>query len=370
MDRRKFFVYGISAVAITLAITGCHTPTITADYTMPPQGVSDIKGIDTMEIVVNAKMQNSEDAAIAKGIICEKIAAGFSNEGFFRTTDLIWGNPAGATKMHSVLQEKKSKHGYARIVTDPVTPRARMEITFKADVHTSEKPLVVDTKLKKVYYETKYRTQKISWGKGENKQTEKIRVPYSVPARTVKSIAKTDVIQYNISAIGSMNVKVTDKTGKTVYQKSFKPLRALGKCDHDSLKALPGKASLISQMSEEVVASIVKDLSPYKESKCVKINKDGDKRGFLLLSALAFSEAYDVFQKIDEKERTFADWENLGVICEALGDYEEAKRCFEAAVKVKKTDKGFFDYDKNIAEDGIVRINNVINAQKKLEKIK
>ena len=370
MNRKNIFVYGISATAILLTIAGCSTPTITADYTMLPKGISDIKGIDTMEIVVNAEMQNSEDAAIAKAIICEKIAAGFTREGFFRTTDLIWGNPVGATQMHSVLQKKGSRHGYARITTEPVTPRARMEITFKADVKSSDATLNVKTNLKKVYYKTEKRKQKISWGKGEKKHTETIYVPYSVPDRTKKSVAMSKVKQHNISAAGTLDVKVFDKNGKNVYQKSFKGLKASARCDHRSLSAPLSKASLLSKMSEKVVASIVKDLSPYKESKSVKINKDGDERGFLLLSALAFSEAYDVFQKIDEKERTFADWENLGVICEALGDYEEAKRCFEAAVKVKKADKGFFDYDKNIAEDGIVRINNVINAQKKLEKIK
>ena len=89
-----------------------------------------------------------------------------------------------------------------------------------------------------------------------------------------------------------------------------------------------------------------------------------------MLNALAFSEAFDVFENIKEEERTFADWENLGVICEALGDYENAKKCFETAINVKDKDKGFFDYDERIAENGIVRIEKVINAQKKLEKIK
>ena len=59
------------------------------------------------------------------------------------------------------MQKKGSRHGYARITTEPVTPRARMEITFKADVKSSDAILDVKTNLKKVYYKTKKRKQKI-----------------------------------------------------------------------------------------------------------------------------------------------------------------------------------------------------------------
>ena len=208
--------------------------------------------------------------------------------------------------------------------------------------------------------------------KAENKRMnrEKIRVPYSVPYNTVRSAAFSNIPQYWISAVGNLDVKVTDKNGKVVYQKKFNNLRADAECDHASLKALPSKISLFSAMSNAAVSNIAKDLSPYKESKSVKINKDGDERGFHLLNSLAFSEAAAVFENIKEKERTFADWENLGITYEVLGDYENAKMCFETALKVKKEDKGLFDYDKNIAEDGIARIKNVIKAQTKLENIK
>lgn len=370
MNNRKFFGYGISASALLLALTGCFTPTITADYIMPPEAISDINAIDTMEIVVNVDMANKEDAAVAKGIICEKIAAGFANEGFFRTTDLIWGNPDGASQMHAMMQAKDSKHGYARITTAPVKPRARMEINFQANVRSSERDLDVKTKLEKVYYRKTYRSQEISWGSGENRRRETIRVPESKPYKTETSVASSIVRQYTVMATGSMNVKVIDKNGKTVYQKSFNKLQASANCDHNSMQALPDNSSLISLMSNEPVATIVKELSPHKESNEVKINKDGDERGFLLLHALAFSEAYDTFENIDEKERTFADWENFGLVCEVLGNYEDAKACFEKAIEVKKADKGLFDYDKNIAEDGINRINKVIKAQEKLDKIK
>ena len=375
MDRKNIFVCGVSAVAILLTIAGCQTPpTITADCIMPPRAISDIKGIDTMEIVVNVSMpgnKDAEDESIAKGIICETLAAGFTKEGFYRTTDFVWGEPQGAAKMFSEVSAQKSRHGYARFATDPVRPRAKMELNFNMQVESGENDLDVETGLSTVYYKTKYMTREIRWGRDPNRQNkEKIQIPYSVPDRKVKSVAYSKVKQFWISAIGSVDVKLTDKNGKVVYQQSFSNLRATSKCDHKSLNAPLSKASLFSQIAQSAASIIVKDVSPYRESKVIKINKDGDERGFLLLNALAFSEAFDVFENIKEEERTFADWENLGVICEALGDYENAKKCFETAINVKDKDKGFFDYDERIAENGIVRIEKVINAQKKLEKIK
>lgn len=373
MNRKNVFAYGMMATAALLMLAGCHKPTITADYTMPPKAVSDIKGIDTMELVVNVSIAGSKDAAdaaIAKAVISEKIAAGFGNEGFFRTTDAVWGDPMGARNLHTVLQAKKSNHGYVRVVTDPVKSRARMEVTFNANLNAGVKQQNVTTNLKKVIYARKTRPQTIYWGRGEKKKSQTIQVPYSVPVQTIASTAVSAVPQYWNLASGSMDVKVIDKNGKTVYQKKFDKLLAGGACDHSSLKALPGTASLFSSMIRRAVTTIVRDLSPYKESKTVKINKDGNEQGFLLLSALAFPEAFDTFQNIKEEDRTFADWENLGVICEALGDYETALECYETALKVKADDKGFFDYDEKIAEEGVERIKTVISGQEKLEKLK
>lgn len=119
-----------------------------------------------------------------------------------------------------------------------------------------------------------------------------------------------------------------------------------------------------------VIADIVQDLSPYKKSKTIVINKDGDERGFLLLQALAFTEAVETFERIDEKKRTFADWENLGVSYEAMGHFEDAQKCYATALKVKKENKGLFDYDKKIAEKGLARINGMVKKQSVLEKYK
>ena len=230
--------------------------------------------------------------------------------------------------------------------------------------------LDVRTPLKKIYFVVDYRDQTITWGHGEQKHTETVKVPYSRLARTEKSVAHSNVKQFRVDAQGDLDVKVTDKNGKVVYRKRFDGLKFSARCDHATLSALPTKYSIFSELSKNAIAAIVKDLSPYKESKEVMINKDGNKRGFYLLKALAFSEAAATFENIDEKKRTFADWENLGVTYEVLGAYEDAQKCFETALKVKQADKGIFDYDVKIAEEGLERINAVIEAQGKLNKIK
>ena len=77
MNRKNIFGSGVSAVAILLAVAGCSTPTITTEYLNPPAKISNIKNIETMEIVVNVSTpgNNAEDISIARGVICERLAA-------------------------------------------------------------------------------------------------------------------------------------------------------------------------------------------------------------------------------------------------------------------------------------------------------
>lgn len=372
MNRKNIFGSGVSAVAILLAVAGCSTPTITTEYLNPPEKISNIKNIETMEIVVNVSTpgNNAEDISIARGVICERLAAAFAANKFYRTTDFVWGNPQGAWELHKLMQDKKSRHGYARLMTDRLQPRARMILDFDVKVQYGVENLDVQTSLQKVFYVTRYREEVIYWGHGEHKNRERIRIPYSVPARTIRSIAHSDVKKYWAVASGSLDVAIIDKNGKLVYKRKFDNLKASAECDHIDRNALPTKASLFSQMSKKLIPVIIKDCSPHYVTKTLKINEDGDERGFELLQALAYSEAFDVYQSIAEEERTFADWENLGIIFEVSGDYEAAGECYETAIKVKKADKGWFDYDKNIAEDGLVRIRELIAASKKFDKLK
>ena len=372
MNTKCVFAQGISAAAVLLAVAGCSVPTITVECKMPPRAISDIKGIDVMEIVVNTSLTGNRiapgDDSIAKAAVCERLAGKIGSEGFYRTTDFIWGNPDGADKMFSLLDAKKSRHGYARIATNPVRPRARLELNLEADVTAKAFDKTIDTKLTTVYYSTQYRRETIYWGTGENKHRETINVPYSVPARTTTSVAQSQAGEYGLFARGRLTAKLTDKNGKVVYRKTHS-LAFRSVCNEANLAAPPTNAEVFSALTGDAIVSIMKDLSPYKESRDIKINKDGSKRGFYLLEALALSEAATAYEAIEEKKRTFADWENYGIVCEALGDISGARRCFETAVKLKKTDKGFFDYDKNIAEDGLVRLEQTVADQERLDRM-
>ena len=106
-------------------------------------------------------------------------------------------------------------------MTDRLQPRARMILDFDVKVQYGVEDLDVQTSLKKVLYVKRYREEVIYWGHGEHKNKERIRIPYSVPARTIRSIAHSDVKKYWAVASGSLDVAIIDKNGKLVYKRKF-----------------------------------------------------------------------------------------------------------------------------------------------------
>ena len=348
-------------------ISGCHVPTIIADYKMPAEMITNIANIDIMDVNINVDLSgnriSSEDNSIAKGIIGKKIVAGFYQNGHFRTTDYIWGNDNGAQKLFSLIQEKSAVHGYSRMTSLPILKRAKLELTFKANISSNQRDISVKTNLKRVQYIKIYTPRVYSYYIGQNTYYKTYRVPSTIPGSTSWSSAYSNVKLHEVTATGSLHATVTDKDGKIVYNQTFPNLNFYAKSDHLTLAAVPNNIHVLSQLSETAVSKIIKHLSPYTERKILKINKDGNEQAFLLLKALAFSEAMSAYENIPEKERTFADWENYGIVCEVLGEFKTALNCYNSAIKVKKEQKGIFDYDKNIAEDGIARLKKI--SQKK-----
>ena len=69
------------------------------------------------------------------------------------------------------------------------------------------------------------------------------------------------------------------------------------------------------------VNGIVADISPYKESRELVAIEGGDERVVYLLNAKAFLEVVTVVEKLDVTGKAnFADFENLGIAQEAMGD--------------------------------------------------
>ena len=119
MNQKNAFPYGVGVCAaaslLTLLFSGCTTRTVQAAYVTPPGAVTDIQSIATMELIPQVTLTGSGvaegDRNTATGVLVQRLSSGFSREGYFRTTDLIWGNAAGAAALGKNLAKKESRHG-------------------------------------------------------------------------------------------------------------------------------------------------------------------------------------------------------------------------------------------------------------------
>ena len=351
-------VQAAGAAAVIILAAGC-AETITAEYVMPPKAVSDIKAIDTMQIITDVKVtdnsQQTGDSTYLTGALNQRVAARFCQEGFFRTTDFVWGNPAGADQMAGVVLNPGNRHGYARHTTDPVAKRAKLYLTLDVNINS------IRRKINKTYMlkDIPYKTVMVKLGKDKNKR--EIRRPTGVPDPARATVKKVifPIDSFVITATGNLSVKLVNKNGATVYSKEFNGLATTHAAGNDKHVSLPTKSAVIMEMLVPAVETIIADLSPHKETITLEINKGGDEKGFLLMKAQAFTE---VIRTLDELEKkSYADFENLGVAYEIIGDYNAALDSYENAIKIKPGAK--------IAKAGIRRIANILSAKAALRKM-
>ena len=86
--------------------------------------------------------------------------------------------------------------------------------------------------------------------------------------------------------------------------------------------AQPSQLKALAAAVTPAVNGIVADISPYKESRELVAIEGGDERVVYLLNAKAFLEVVTVVEKLDVTGKAnFADFENLGIAQEAMGDF-------------------------------------------------
>lgn len=342
-------IQAAGAAAVIILAAGCAAETITAEYVMPPKAVSDIKGIDTMELISNISLTDNAgekaDKSYVAGVLNQRVAARFCQEGFFRTTDFIWGNPDGAAKMSTVVLGPGNMHGYARHVTDPVAKRAKLYLTLNANIKNGKAVKNETFTLKDVPF--------------TRTMVGKKPVGRPVLSRIKIQKAVVPVEFFMISANGNLTVKLINKNGQVVYEKDFKNLQAVHTTSMSKRAALPTKSAVIMEMLVPAIEKIIADLSPHKEKRALEINEDGNEKACLLLKAQAFTEAISVLDEIEKK--SCADYENLGLAYEIIGDYNSAKDNFDSALKIK--------FDSKIAKEGIQRVNKILTAKTVLRKM-
>lgn len=352
MKKTNRFLQIAGASASVLLIAGCATEKITAEYVMPPAVIKDIKAVDTLEIVPTTTLTGNaitgNDTTYANGALVQRIASRLCQEGYYRTTDIVWGNIDGVAQMGNAIAKKKSQHGYARYTTESDFKRAQLSVTLNAKIDSH----IVKKNMAYTLTDMPYKEKKVG------------KVPTGVPdptrARVQKVTRQVDV--FSITGAGNLTVKLTDKNGKVVYEKQFPKLSYHFETSDKDHNSLPAKAAVVAEMIVPAIDEIVADLSPHKEQRDLVVNEDGDEKAVLLLKAQAFSET---IKRLDDvlngEDKNAADYENRGLAYEIIGDYAAAKGDFEEALKLAAGSK--------IATEGKARIEKIMAGQKALRKM-
>ena len=330
-------------------LTACTSPAvITAEYVMPPASVKDIKSIDTLSINTHTRLTGNavteNDKSYASGALQQRLAARLCQEGFYRVTDFVWGNVEGASKMGRVLAKKKSRHGYSGYMTDSDFKRANLNLVMNVQIDREKVRKNLPFTLKTVPYKTEY-VGKVPVGR-----------PMIEATKMTKQVVPVDVEIVKCS--GSLSVKLTDKNGRVVYKKNFPGLKYTCEITDTKREPLPSNMAIIAQMTQPALEQLVADLSPHKEKRSLTVNNEGDIRAVRLLEAQAFTEAIAILDEIEEK--SYADYENLALAYEVIGEYHAAQEAFQEALKRKA--------DSPIAVEGSARVKNVLAGKTELRK--
>lgn len=336
-----------------LFFVGCATPTLHVSYLVPPEKIVDINSIDVIKVNTSANLTgnafvNTSNEDYINGLISSRINARLTQTGYFKTIDSVWGDVDGVSSLSKIIESKNHAHGYSNFTTDSEIKAAKLNIKIEADVKKS--------KYRKTSTYYLYTTPYIKEYDGKK--------PISKPDydnRIEKSQSYTGEVE-EIVGSATIYVEIIDKNGVKVYERDFDNLKYECNVGMSNQKSLPTGLNVVGEMLIPVVEEVIKDIAPHKEIKTPVINEEGDERVILLLNAQAFSDAIEMLENPNLiKELKIADYENLALAYEVIGDLFSAKYNFEKALEI--------DSASVISIDGIERINSIVEKQKKLKEM-
>ena len=351
-------------LAGVLILTSCSTPeVIYGTYLMPPQKVTDVRSLQILEVVqpnleVNAQQIDPSLTTALPEELSALIAGNIEAQGFYKTADALWckNSTDHYSKLNMFFRER-NRQGYdsfsdygqnnkpAKLTTD-----AKITITKTEGVDTVTKSLTT------VPY---------------SRKTSKDGSPYSIPnhksTTTTKVVTKIPFIKYQIT--GTINVKVVTAGNSKVYEKKSGVLTKTFKIGgKGGRKTIPAVNEMLAALFGSYVKQVVKDISPYTETKPLIINEDGDEKAVMLLKAQAYSEALtrldeviSTARKAKEKPEV-ADLYNFAITLEAVGEYSDALSFYNEAIGI--------DPDNLEIKNAKKRLTNIYKAKKKLYKSK
>jgi len=340
-------IYGMS-VGLAALFAGCATEKITVDYVMPAKAVADVSKVNVAAIKVNANVTGNlaGDNKRNAGLVKQLLAMRLYKEGFYQVTDDIWATPEGASALEKAIAAKDAGHGYptlgamgqneTKVVIDVV-----LDLALDAKPVKKEMPFVLQTVPYKV------------------KETKKGEVPISVPdaAGIVVENVKQEVTVYETVAKGTLSARFAGPDGNDAPQKYENTFQiAMPEADRfDS--AQPSQLKALAAAVSPAIDGIVADISPYRESRELVAIEGGDERVVYLLNAKAFPEVVTVVERLEVTGKAnFADFENLGIAFEAMGEFFSARDAYAKAVKANP--------ESATAKAGAKRIEDALSGKK------
>ena len=343
----KIGLYGLCAGMVAF-VAGCATEKITVDYVMPAKAVSDISKVNVVAIRVKANVKGNlaGDNKRNAGLVKQLLAMRLYKEGFYQVTDDIWANPKAASALEEAIQAKDSGHGYASLgAMGQGKEKAVIDVTL--DLALDSKP---------VKKEMPFTLSTVPY---KPKQVKKGEIPVSEP--DAKSIVvenvKKEVTVYEVTAKGTLKVKFLGVNGEECPQKYENSFDVTMPEEDRYGSAQPSQLKALAAAVTPAVNGIVADISPYKVSRELVAVEGGDERVVHLLNAKAFPEVVTVVEKLEVIGMAkSADFENLGIAFEAMGDFFSAKESFAKAVKANP--------ESATAKSGIKRIEDALAGEK------
>ena len=353
MQRRKTIRAMALAAASAALASGCAAPKhVTATYLIPARALSDVRSADVLEIAPVVRLSGDQVAPGDEKRLAAYVRQSLSSRlylgGFYRTVDPFLDSPQGAMEIGRVLMLRESRHGYSTLVSEGEGKKATLEVELDLE-YSAEKTTGKQTfELRTVPYivnkpgegggaAAKIASESASVPGGEQiaaiataVAVVESLVPYSVPDPTAVETRRVETSwdAWVPELSGRMTVRLVPAgTSDPVYEREFS-LTAPFQAGSDVPTFLRAAATAVSPALEEIVS----DLSPRTEERPLSLNADGDSRALLLLEAGAWPDAVERLENLPAERAVSADWENLGVAYEILGDFKSSSEAYEKAL--------------------------------------
>ena len=334
-------------LGIVSFLGGCASETIMVDYVMPAKAVAEVNKVNVVAIKVNSRVKgnlagdNQRNAGLVKQLLAQKLY----KEGFYQVADDIWTDPEKAAGLAKVINAQNPNHGYGETFVAGGQTKAKVMIEIDLDLVLESKPVE-----KKVSFEL----TTIPYKPDANKPGEPPSSSPNPKAAKVETETRS-VTVYEFAGEGMLKARFVGLNGDPVPVTYASSSRIL--MPKSERSAMPSQLAALAEAVSPAIADIVADISPHRETRELQAIEGGDKRVVYLLQAKAFSEVVSLVERLESAgEVEAADYENMGIAFEAMGDFTGAKFAYEKAVRS--------DPESASAKDGAKRVEEALSGKK------